>query len=910
MRPVLLSERIFKVALLLLPRWFRDRYDDDMKRDFVERSRVIGSKSGWAARVAFQIRSVMAVPGQALRVRRKSPKTTRGMMTMTGLWNDARFAMRGLFRAPGFTAITIGTLALGIGATTAIFTVVNGVLLKPLPFEDQDELVGVWHTAPGLGAEELRLWAGMYFTYRDESRVFEDIGSWDTDAVSVTDLAEPEQLSAMRVTAGLLPLLRVQPVIGRRFSEEDDSPGAPQTIMLNYAYWQRQFGADPAIVGNTLRVDGTQREIIGVLPSEFVLPGQEAAIYLPLQWDRANAPIGFNFRAIARLLPSATIEQADADVERMIPVSIERFPGFLTLPMLEGMQFGTDLRPLKEDFVGDIGNVLWVLLGTVGIVLVIACANVANLFLVRSEGRQQEVAVRTALGAARGQITRQFLLESLVLGLLGGLAGLGLAFGSVRLLTWMGPESLPRLNEIALDPTVLTFTLGISLFSGLLFGLFPVFRVSGLDLVSSLKEGGRGSGVGKERHRGRNTLVVVQMALALVLLAGSGLMIRSFQALRNVDPGFANPEEVLTFRVAIPAAEIGDLAEVGSAYEDMWRRLRGIPGVTSVGASSSVAMDGQSTMQAPIWVEDLPMTAELPPIRTWKMITGDYFETMQNPVLAGRPIEWPDIHDRAFVVVVTENVAEEYWGSPAAAVGERIVLPIAGPPGGGPPTLLWREIVGVVGNVRDNGLSQAAPSVIFWPMAITGLVAVDDLYVERAMTFTVRTSRPTASSILPEVRAAVWAVNPNLPLADEQTLDDILAHSMARTSFTLVMLAIAAAVALALGLVGIYGVISYVVSQRTREIGLRMALGADRRDVSRMVLRQGMILAGIGVVVGLVAAMGLTPVMSSLLYGVEATDPVTFGVVAALLTAVALVASYLPALRASRIDPLEALRFE
>ena len=824
----------------------------------------------------------------------------RGGMKMTGLWNDVRFALRGLFRAPGFTAITIGTLALGIGATTTIFTVVNGVLLKPLPFDDPDELVGVWNRS--LGHDGVALIPLQYFTYRDENRVFEDIGSWNTGPVSVTGLAEPEQVLATWVTAGLLPLLRAQPAMGRRFAEEDDSPGAPQTIMLSYAYWQRRLGADPAVLGSSLRVDGTRREIIGVLPPDFVLPGPEAAILYPVQWVPLDPVGGFTAQAIARLLPGVTIEQAIADVERLVPMGLGRSRAEVEE---SANPLRANVHPLKQDFVGDNGDVLWVLMGTVGIVLLIACANVANLFLVRSEGRQREVAVRTAMGAGRGQIARQFLLESLVLGLLGGLVGLGLGFGGVRLLKWLGPETLPRLNEIAVDPTVLGFALGISLFSGLLFGLFPVFRVGGLDLVSSLKEGGWGGSVGKQRHRARNTLVVAQMALALVLLAGSGLMIRSFQALRTVDPGFANPEEVLTFRVSIPEAETEDDAEVAVAYEDMWRRLQEIPGVTSVGASSSLIMDDITGGAGPVIVEESPRLAgqRAPFVYRWEWVSEDYFEAMQNPVLAGRSIEWSDIHDRTPVAVVTANFAEYYWGSAAAALGKRISTEQS--------VMVWQEVIGVVGNVRDDGLSLAPTYMIFWPMAAANSRDFDPR-VQRTMAFAVRTSRSDPFSLLPEARAAIWAVNPNLPLANVSTLDKILAQSpvMARTSFTLVMLAIAAAVALALGVVGIYGVISYIMSQRTREIGVRMALGADRRDVSRMVLRQGMILAGIGVVVGLVAAVGLTRVMSSFLFGVEATDPVTFAVVATLLVAVALVASYLPALRASRTDPLEALRFE
>ena len=592
---------------------------------------------------------------------------------MSDLIHELRHILRKLVRTPLFTITTAGTLALGIGANAAIFTIVNGVLLKPLPFEDPDELVGVWHEAPGLGFDILNSAAALQFTYRDESRVFQDIGSWDNEQVSVTGLAEPEQLAGMMVTASLLPLLGVQPVLGRRFSEEDDSPGSQATLMLSHAYWQRQFGGDSGVLGNTLRVDGTLREIIGVLPPEFTLPGEESDLYMPFQWNRAEVQVGnFSYQAIARLVPGTSIEQANADVDRMIPLAVEQFPGGISLGMLQDARFGANLHPLKEDFVGDIGNVLWVLLGTVSIVLLIACANVANLFLVRAEGRQQEVAVRTAMGAARGQIARQFLQESLVRGLLWGLAGLALAFVGVRLLVELGPATLPRLSEITLDPVVLGFTLAISLVSGLLFGLFPVIRMGGLNLVASLKEGGRGGSSGKERHRARNALVVAQMSLALVLLAGSGLMIRSFQALRDVDPGFSNPNEVLTFRVGVPTAEIEDRAELALAWEEMWNRLGEIPGVTSVGGSSSVTMDGNDSNDA-LWVEDVPIVPDqLPPIRRFKWITAGYFETMQNPLLAGRAIEWADIHERAPVVVVTEDLAEEYWGDPGSALGERV----------------------------------------------------------------------------------------------------------------------------------------------------------------------------------------------------------------------------------------------
>ena len=816
---------------------------------------------------------------------------------MTGLWNDVQFAVRGLLRAPGFTTIIVGTLGLGIGSLAAIFTVVNGVLLEPLPFDDQESLVSVIHTAPGASLDVVGLSTAMALTYREEHRFFEDIGFWTGEQVSVTGRGNPERVTAMRVTAGILPVLRIQPVVGRRFTREDDTAGAPHTIMLGYAYWQSRFAADPSVLGSTLRVDGIPREIIGVLPPGFRLSSQEVWIYLPLQLDRGNLNFAWAYQSVARLRPGATLQQAQADVGRMLRIVPERVPeGALNRETIERTRLGPNLRPLKNDVVGDVGNVLWVLLGTAACVLLIACANVSNLFLVRAEGRLQEVAVRTVMGAGRSQVARQFLIEGVALGLLGGLVGLGLALAGVRLLIWMGPVSVPRLDEIAVNPTVLVVTLGVSLVCGLLFGLFPVFRLMGMDLVASLKEGGRGGSPGRQRHRARYTLVITQTAVAFVLLTGSGLMIRSFQTLQNVNPGFANPKEVLTFRVEIPATEIENDAEVLLAYEDMWRRLREIPGVTSVGASTSVTMGGDFGYATLLLVEDFPQQSTDPlTTKRFNWVTGDYFATVQNPVLAGRPIEWADIRAGRAVAVLTANLAEEYWESPREAIGKRIRMPLPSGAGVSP----WFEIVGVVGDVRDNGVTRDAPPVVFLPLATA----------TRSLAFAIRT-RLSPASLLPQARAVVGAVNPNLPLANVRTLDAILDQSMARTSFTLVTLTIAAAVALALGLVGLYGVIAYIVSQRTHEIGVRMALGATRHDVSRMVLRRGMILAGTGVIVGVGAAVGLTRLMSSLLYGVEPTDSITFAAVATLLLAVAFVASFLPALRASRTDPLVALRFE
>ena len=826
---------------------------------------------------------------------------------MESLEHDLRYTVRKLVRAPLFSAVAALTLAVGIGSNAAIFSVVHGVLLKPLPFPEPDRLVGIWHEAPGLGFPEVNQSPALHFTYDAEGRAFESVGMWDNSAASVTGLQEPEQVEVMMVTHQTLPLLGATPLMGRSFTPEEDSPDGPQTVLLGYGYWQERFGGDPDVLGRTLTVNGISREIIGVMPDDFRFLRYDPALYLPFRFDLANVFVGnFSYQAVARLAPDATVEQANIDVERMIPMAVERYPGGLTMGMLQEARFGALVRPLKEDVVGDVGSVLWVLLGTVSIVFLIACANVANLFIVRAEGRHREFAVRTAMGAGRGNIAGQLLLESVVLGLAGGVVGLLLAFAGLRLLVALGPTSLPRLGEIGLDPVVLLFTLGASLFAAVLFGIAPVVQHGRGSLTASLKEGGRGGSAGKERHRARNALVVAQMSLALVLLAGSGLMIRSFQALLAVDPGFERPEELLTFRVTIPSAEIESPEEVGRTHQEILRRIRALPGVESAGISSSVTMDGSDSNDA-LAVEDFPTEGDqLPPIRRFKWVSEGYFETMGNPVVAGRAITRADIDDLAPVAMVTENLALDHWSSPAEAVGKRIGS-YSGTLDGG--EMVWREIVGVVGDIHDDGTSQDAVETVYWPQVMRQMWG-EDVYTQRSMAFVLRSAAGDPHALLPQVREAVWEVNPNLPLARVSSVKEFVDDSMARTSFTLIMLAIAAGVALFLGAVGIYGVISYVVQQRTREIGVRMALGAERADVRSMVLKQAGTLALAGVVVGLAAAAGLTRLMSSLLYGVNPVDIPTFGAVALALSAIALVASYLPARKASSVDPVVALRAE
>jgi predicted permease len=835
-----------------------------------------------------------------------------------GAWNAAADALQGLSltlrrlrRAPGFTAVVILTLAIGIGANTAIFSLVNGILLKALPYDYAEQLVTVWNRAPGLQADGraddlFPQSPALHFTYVDEARAFESVGLWTQAQATVVGTDGPERISTVLVTAGTLPTLRVQPVLGRTFTEEDETPGSPLTIILSHDYWQRRFGGDPDVIGQTLHVSDMTREVIGVMPRDFRFLEFAPDIYRPLRFDRSTLFVGnFTFRSIARLKAGVTIEGALADLTRLVALAVEKFPGGMTLELLQEAQAAPVLRPLREEIVGDVGTVLWVLLGTVGIVLLIACANVANLFMVRAEIREQEMAIRSALGAGRRRIAGLYLSESTMLAVLGGVLGLGLAYGGLRLLTAIAPGNVPRLDEISLDPAVLAFTLGISVLSGIAFGLFPVFRWGRGYLVQALKEGGRGSSSGRERHRTRNALVVGQIALALVLIVGSGLMIRTVQALRQVTPGFRAADEVLAVLLTIPSAQVAEPDEVALTFEAIAHRIEAVGGVASVGLSSSITMDRMAGFD-PIFVEEFPLPeGQLPATRRFKWIGAGYSETMGNNIVAGRSLTWGDIHARSRVVLVTENLAREYWSNPADAIGKRVGT------GFGPGN--WREIIGVVGDVRDDGIMQDPVGIVYWPMVLEDFwpeVRGGAIFMPRTMWLVVRSSLVGAEGFLNEVRDAIWAVNPNLPLSRVQTMADVLRSSLARTSFTLVMLGLAAAVALLLGVVGVYGVVSYVVSQRTREIGVRIALGANAGKVAAMVLQLGVVLALLGVAVGLAAAYGLTRLMSGLLYGVSAVDPVTFGVVAPCLAAAVLLASYLPARRASRVDPMEALRVE
>jgi predicted permease len=818
--------------------------------------------------------------------------------------NQLKQVFRRLARAPMFTAVTLITLAAGVGANTVVFSVLEGVLLRPLPYAHEENLVGVWQTAPGLNIRDLNIAPSTYFIFREQNQSFLDLGAYQYDSVSITGVAEPEQIPALRMTDGTLPLLGVIPALGRTFSRQDDSAAAPPTALLSYAYWRRKFSADPTIIGRTIIVDGKSHQIIGILPKNFhFLDSEDRPVIIPMQWDRNTVHLGnYSYEALARLKPGVTLQQANADLARMQPIALNSFPapeGF-SLKIFQEAKIGPNVRPLKQDVVGDVGNTLWVLMGSIGMVLLIACANIANLLLVRVEGRRQELAVRGALGATRGRIAAELLLESVVLGLLGSAIGLGLAYAALRVLVAMAPEGLPRINEITINGPVLLFTLFVSLLSSVLFGCIPVLKFAGVRLNTGIREGGRALSQSKEQHRARAVLVVVQVALALVLLICSGLMIRTFRALTKVDPGFSRAAELQAFRISILSTQVPGREQVVRMQEAILNKIQAIPGVSSVAWGSGIPMDG-NTSNDPVFIAGRTYAdGELPPLRRFKRAAPGFLETLGTPLIAGRLYTWADMYQRLPVTIVTENFARENWPNPADALGKRIRVAT---------TDDWREIVGVVGNVFDNGVSQPPPTTIFWPVMMDRFEG-DKEFVARDIAFAIRTSRAGSESLMKDVREAVWSVNPNLPLSDVNTVDFYYKKSIARTSFTLIMLGVAGSMALLLGVVGIYGVIAYSVSQRTREIGIRMALGAQARALTRMFVQHGLRLTAIGVVLGVVAAIAVMRLMSTLLFKVSPVDPVTYVTVCIGLLVPAWLASYLPSRRVATVDPVEALRSE
>jgi len=844
--------------------------------------------------------------GNALRIREDTHEMNN-IGWIERLTSDLRVTLRMIGKSPGFALAAIMTLALGIGATTAVFSVVNAVLIKPLPYPEPDTLVGVWHSAQfqGITSNNVRLSSTMYLSYREHAETFADFGLWRATRASVTGMGEPEQVPALVVTYGTLPAVGVPPMLGRWFTASDDSAGTPETTILSYGYWQRRFAGNPAIIGTSVTIDSRPREVIGVMPQSFRFLNIEAAVILPQRFQGADLlPNDVHaYVGIARLKPGVSLAQANADVGRMLPIWI-RERG-TNSNVLTAARFGAAVRPVKADVIGDVGSVLWLLMGTIGVVLVIACANVANLLLVRAEGRRQEFTLRAALGAGWSHIARHMLVESLALALLGGILGVGLAYLGLRFLVAAAPATLPRLAEISIDPQVLIFALAMSLLSALLFGLLPILKHAGAKGAQSLHGAARGDSRtlshGRGQQRSQNTLVFVQVALAVVLLVSAGLMIRSFVALRSVEPGFVDPDRIQTVRISIPDGRAAEPARVARAQQDIVTEIAKISGVTSASFTTALPMESDYENNMVVTAADKTYAEGIPQLRRSKSVGPGFFQTMGIPLLVGRDFTWTDIESRRRVAIISNNLAREWWGQPSAAIGKQIRIGRAGP---------LNEVIGVAGDIYDSGADQPPPTIVYWRGGAQDAFGPLPTFIPRDMAFAVRSDQAGTEDLIRQVGRAVWAVDSNLPLARVQTLGEIYAQSMSRTSFTLVMLAIAGVMALVLGLVGIYGVISYAVTEQRRAIGIRLALGAARGSILGRFLVQGIRVTGIACATGIVLSLAVRGALSRLLFGVSPYDPVTLISVAGVVLSVATLAALIPATRAAFMQPMRTLREE
>ena len=806
--------------------------------------------------------------------------------------SELRNALRSLRSAPSLTAIVVLTLGMGIGATTAIFSVVNSVLIKPLPYPESDALVRIVHSIGGI--DQPYFSDAIYLAYADNAQAFQDLGVWvPGETATITGIGEPEEVRTLTASSGLGTTLGVNPAIGRWFSTADDTPGAPDSVIITSAYWNRRFGGDRAVLERALTINGRSAQIIGVMPPGFRFDS-DVEILRPLRIDRGALVPGFRLLGVARLRPGVTLAQADADVARLFPIWVRN-------PAVRA-RWAPALRPLKQDVVGDAGTTLWVLLGAIGVVLAMGCANVANLLLVRGNARRQEFAIRIALGASWVRMARQLLTESLALAVMGGALGVALAYGGLRLLLKIAPSNLPRLHEISVDEQALLFAVALSLLSGVLFGLVPIVKHAGSRLLDALAGSGRSLTLTRERARSQQGLVAAQVALALVLLLSAGLMARSFQTLRSVDPGFSDPEHIQTFTISIAANVVAEPERVTRIQQELLEKIGAIPSVASAAFTTRVPMGGDRSSSA-LSVEGVPDTGQTPPNRQVKIVSPDFFRTLNIPLVQGRDFTWTDVYDKRPVAIVSDNLAREVFGSAPAALGKRVreSYEKAAP---------WLEIVGVAGNVNDDGADQPAPETIYWPAQPDERLLSMSGYQSRRVTFAARTDLAGTQEFLRQVREAVWSVRSTLPLAQLRTLDEVYAQSMARTSFTLVMLAIGSSIALLLGVSGIYGIVAYDVSRRRREVGIRLALGAQPADIQGLFMQRGLVPAAIGVGIGLGIAAGVTRLMQAVLFGIDPLDPITFAATSVVLVGAGVVATYLGARRAVALDPLETLRTE
>jgi putative ABC transport system permease protein len=905
-----LAQRVYRWSLMVYPRSYRERDAMGMQYAFTRQLRE-ASERGKVDVALFWLRTVLhavlfGLSERMSQARRRLPGPYRDRRTRgTSLgreWirrvaQEIRHAVRRLARRPTLTVTVMLSLALGIGASTAVFSLVYAVLIEPLPFPESGRLVGVWHTdpvTPKWGHSQI-----SYLFYRQHNHVFEDMGVYRSSLASITEGEAPEELSAALVSASTLGVLGVDPQLGRGFLEEEQHPGAAPTVVLSHRLWIRRFGANPGILGRTVQIDGTTRTVIGVMPAEFQFPNAETQLWLPMEIDEGQ-PDGsyWNCSAVARLLPGVDISQAQVEMKALAQRISEAYPDPESAAAYFGeIRLSAVVHPFKEDVVGDVSVALWILFAVVGCVLLIAYANSANPLLVSAEERLGEVALRTALGASRAALLLTFLTESTLLAVGGGALGLGLANVSTPAILALLPQGFPRLESVGISGPVLLFTLGTAIFGGLLLGFMPsLHRIP--SPASALQAGGYRVAGGLKHRYAQNGLAVTQLALALILMTGSALMLRSFHNIRSVEPGFES-DEVLTFSLRVPEDAYGGRDETLALYDEVLEHVRAVPGVVAAGAASSLPLAAAGRLLGHSF-EDFPpgVNEHLPNYVTVFAMPG-YFEALQIPLVAGRAFDRADLGPEARVVVVSAPLAERLWPH-ENPVGKRLT------PARFEDTGTWYEIAGVAGPVRHDIIEAPPTEVIYYPMRPLYFSADADPLFSETLYFAVRAD-VSANTLTGPVSAAVWSVIPNVPITRIRTLRDIVAQASARTTFTLTLLAVAAGVALVLGLMGLYGLISYVVSRRRREIGIRMALGADSGMVNRMVLGSTLRLACWGLMLGLAGTLASARFLRSLLYEVSATDPLTIAIVSFLLLATALTAGYLPARRAARVHPVESV---
>jgi predicted permease len=808
-----------------------------------------------------------------------------GFRSLETLWQDVRFGVRMLIKSPGFTIVAVIALALGIGANSAIFSVVNTVLLRPLPYKEPERLVMVWEDASKHGAPRDTPAVANYIDWRNQNQVFEGMAAMADQSFNLTGEGEPERIDGRRVSANLFNLLGVEPQLGRAFLTEEDQPGANRVVILSHGLWQRRFGSDVNIAGKPLTLNGESYTVAGVMPAYFQFPSREVELWVPIAFSSQEAANrGRHYlQVVARMKPGVTLQKAQAEMNTIAARLQQQYPDSNT-------GLGATVTSLHEHVAGDIKPALLVLLGAVGFVLLIACANVANLLLARSAVRQKEIALRAALGASRLRLVRQFLTESILLAAGGGLLGLLLSLWGVNILKTFIPQNISQAKAITIDGKVLAFTLLVSLLTGVIFGLAPALQASKFNLNETLKEGGRDSAAGSRSNRIRGLLVIAEVAVSLILLIGAGLLINSFMRLRNVDPGF-RADNLLTMQVVLPALKYPDMARRAAFYTELVRRVEALPGVKSAAVTTNLPLYRQGNSIG-ISIEGRPDPVpgqEL--IAVTRVISPHYFRTMGIRLLQGREFGEQDRTGAPPVAVISETMARRFWPG-EDPVGKRIRSA---------PTAPWITIIGIVNDVRQFELNADPKPQMYLSYEQAGLFAPRDLVVSTDV---------EPLSLAATVRKTVWEIDKDQPVSNIRTMDDILSESIGRQRFSVLLLGIFAALAMILAAVGLYGVMSYSVAQRTREIGIRMALGAQRRDVLKMVIGQGLKLVLIGVLIGLVAAFILTRVMTSLLFGVSATDPTTFITISLVLVSVAVLASYIPARRATRVDPMIALRYE